>query len=411
MQLRRLLIVLAGAAACGGESLAGPKPGDTVAALPRALTPAEQGVGNAANAFTFALWRQINTSERDSNVFVSPLSASFALGMVMNGAAGQTLSEMRSGLQFGTTPLASIDSGYRSLIALLTSLDPKVTMQIANSIWYRKEFPFNKSFLDAGTAYFDATIDPLNFDDTAGSLSTINSWVSTKTNGRIPSIIDEIHRDDVMFLINAIYFKGSWRERFDPAQTQSTTFGGVAGTQPVSLMSREGTMAYAETPAYQAVDLPYGDSAFTMTVILPKAGTSVENVAASLDAGAWSGLASSFRGARLSLLLPKLRLEWKRDLIPDLQALGMHVPFVGDVADFTGMSPLGHHLYVSLVRQKTFVDVNEEGTEAAAATGTGISVTSVAVPVIMRVDRPYIFAIRERLTGTVLFMGKVVRMP
>jgi serine protease inhibitor len=375
--------------------------------LPRDLTASERSVLSASNAFSFALWKRVNSAQRDSNVFVSPLSASFSLGMTMNGAANQTLDEMRAGLQFGTTSLADIDAGYKSLIALLTSLDATVTMDIANSIWYRNTFPFNQSFLDDGANYFGATIKPLDFNDVTASLAAINGWVNTQTKGKIPTILDKIESDNVMFLINAIYFKGSWRARFDPALTQDATFHAAAGDQSARLMHRHDKMLYGETAAYQAVDLSYGDSAFTMTVVLPKSGTTVETVAASLDAATWQTLTGSFHTADVDLFLPKVKMSWKRDLIPDLKGLGMLAPF-SDGADFTRMSTRGRELYISMVRQKTFVDINEEGTEAAAVTSTGISLTSAPIPAVMRVDRPYVFVIRERLSGTVLFMGKVV---
>jgi serpin B len=407
--IRRIsLAVLAALAACGG---AGPTSPTAVApaltALPRDLTSAERSVLSASNAFSFALWKRVNSAQKDSNVFVSPLSASFSLGMAMNGAANQTFEDMRTGLQFGGTSMADIDAGYKSLIALLTSLDPSVTMEIANSIWYRNTFPFNQSFLDDGANYFGATIKPLDFASADASLAAINGWVNTQTKGRIPSIVDKIEPENVMFLINAIYFKGSWRERFDPALTQDGTFHATAGDQTARLMHRHGKMLYAEAATYQAVDLPYGDSAFTMTVVLPKSGTTVESLAASLDAATWQVLASGFHTADIDLYLPKVKMSWARGLIPDLKGLGMLAPFA-DGADFTRMSTRGRELYISSVRQKTFVDINEEGTEAAAVTSTGVSVTSLPVTTLMRVDRPFVFVIRERLSGTVLFLGKVV---
>jgi len=407
-QLSCILIVAL--AACGGNSPTTPT-GATPAltALPRDLTSAERNVLGASNAFSFALWKRVNLAQKDSNVFVSPLSASFSLGMAMTGTANQTFDDMRAALQFGTASLADIDAGYKSLIALLTSLDKTVTMEIANSIWYRNTFPFNQSFLDDGTNYFGATIKPLDFANVDASLSAINGWVNTQTKGKIPTIIDKIEPENVMFLINAIYFKGSWRERFNPALTQDGTFHAVGGDQTVRLMSRHAKMLYAETATYQAVDLPYGDSAFTMTVVLPKTGTTVESLAASLDAASWQTLTSSLHTGDIDLVLPKVRMSWTRGLIPDLKGLGMLVPFA-DGADFTRMSTRGRELYISSVRQKTFVDINEEGTEAAAVTSTGISLTSAPITTVMRVDRPFVFVIRERLSGTVLFMGKVVRI-
>jgi len=407
-QLSCFLIVAL--AACGGSSPTTPT-GSTPAltALPRDLTSAERSVLGASNAFSFALWKRVNLAQKDSNVFVSPLSASFSLGMAMTGTANQTFDDMRAALQFGAASLADIDAGYKSLIALLTSLDKTVTMEIANSIWYRNTFPFNQSFLDDGTNFFGATIKPLDFANVDASLSAINGWVNTQTKGKIPTIVDKIEPENVMFLINAIYFKGSWRERFNPALTQDGPFHALGGDQTVRLMNRHAKMLYTETSTYQAVDLPYGDSAFTMTVVLPKTGTTVESLAASLDPAAWQTLTSSLHTGDIDLFLPKVKMSWTRGLIPDLKGLGMIVPFA-DGADFTRMSTRGHELYISSVRQKTFVDINEEGTEAAAVTSTGISVTSAPITTLMRVDRPFVFVIRERLSGTVLFMGKVARI-
>src|SRR5512138_3787631 len=373
-------------------------------ALPRALTTSEQSVLDASNAYSFALWRTINETTHDSNVFVSPLSVSFALGMALNGANGTTYDEMRSALQFGGAPLASIDSGYKSLIGLLSSLDPSTTMQIANAIFYRNGFPFNQSFLNDATKWFDAEVKPENFDDVTATVNAVNGWANSKTNGKIPKVIDSYDPSMVMFLLNAIYFKGSWRDRFDPADTRSGTFHGVSGDENKPLMHRQGKMSYAETNSFQAVDLPYGDSAFTMSVVLPKPGNTVEAVAAALTPDAWRSLGASYHVQLVDLTLPKLTLSWKRNLIPDMKSLGMKLAFT-DHADFTRMST-GQQLLISLLQQNTFVAIGEEGTEAAAVTTVGVTVTSAPQVTTMRVDHPFIFVIRERLSGTILFMGK-----
>jgi len=390
-------------------------PPQQLTALPRDLSVAEQKVVAGSNAFSIALWQKVAAAQRDTSVFISPLSASFALGMTMNGAANATWSEMRDALQFGGATQQEINSGYKSLVALLTSLDPQVTMQLANSIWYRQTFPFLQSFLDTTKAVFDADVKGLDFTNVPASLATINGWVDAKTAHRIPTVLENITSDQVMFLINAIYFKGGWRNKFDVGKTTDDTFHGAGGTtQPVRLMhSLRDSTSYAETATYQAVDLPYGNGAFSMTVLLPRAGTDVETLSASLTPAAWSAVVAGFHPAKIDLALPRFTLKWERKLNADLEALGMRQAFVLDGADFTRMAaaPIGLHLYVQFVKQNTFVAVDEEGTEAAAVTVVGIGVTSLPVIPVVRVDRPFLFVLRERLTGTILFMGKIVRMP
>jgi serpin B len=387
------------------------KAGPILDALPRALTGGEQRVIGASNDFSFALFRRLSAARTDSNVFTSPLSASMALGMAMNGAAGTTFDEMRATLGFdGSATEREIGESYKSLVTLLRGLDPSVEFRIANSIWYRTGFPVQPSFLDAGRDWFDAQVAALDFESPS-AVRTINDWVGGATAGRIPTIVDGIEDDQVMFLINAIYFKGSWRTKFDPARTIDAPFKGVAGDQPAKLKHRDGTNRYLQTADFAAVDLPYGNSAYSMTVVLPDAGKSIDAVATSLQGTAWADWMVQLREAEVDLYLPRFRLEWERMLIPDLQSLGMRAAFVDGGADFSRMSPLGRQLFISLVKQKTFVDVDEEGTEAAAVTSVGISVTSAPVRTVFRVDRPFVFVLRERLSGTILFMGKIVRMP
>lgn len=379
-------------------------------ALPRALTATEEKVRNAANDFSFALLGTVTDSQKAENTFLSPLSASYALGMTMNGANGNTYSEMQSALQLRGMTLAEINAGYKSLTELVLSLDPSVQMRIANSIWYRNSFTFHQTFFDTTKKYFNAEVKALNFGDPAGSLSAINNWVSSATNDRIKKVLNELDPTTVMFLLNAIYFKGSWRDQFEASRTVASQFTSSSGaTQPVQLMNREGSMSYAETATYQVVDLPYGNTAFSMTVVLPKPGQDVNVVARGLTATGWQSLAGSLQTALVKLALPKLKLEYERSLKSDLRMLGMTTPFIEGMADFSRMTPAD--VFISLVKQNSFVDINEEGTEAAAVTTVGIHPTSAPIAVTMRVDRPYLFVIRERLSGTILFVGRVVRMP
>lgn len=397
--------------ACAPSTEPAPEAPAPLTALPRALSVGEEKVRDASNKFTFSLFERLNDAQRGANVFVSPLSASMALGMTMNGADGATFNQMRDALGFGATSQAEINQGYKELIALLRSLDRSVDFRLANSIWYRRSFPFHQTFLDATKAWFDAEVQGLDFANPA-SLGTINGWVDRSTSGKITKVIEQISNDNVMFLINAIYFKGSWRDQFDPAETRDAAFHAADGRQqPVKLMHRHARMSYVETPEFQAVDLPYGRDAFAMTVLLPKPGTTVDRLAGSLTTDSWSALVGRLHSADVDLHLPRLKLSYERTLNDDLQALGIRDAFVPDGANFTRMSPEGLHLFIDYVKQKTYVDVNEEGTEAAAVTVVAISVTSAPQTVVMRVDRPYVFAIRERLSGTILFIGKIVAMP
>jgi len=376
--------------------------------LPRQLSASEQSLVSAANDFSFGLFRQIAAAKKDSNAFTSPLSASMALGMTMNGAAGSTYTQMRSALAFGNATDADINASYKSLITLLRGLDPSVDFRIANSIWYRTGFPFNQSFLDVTKSAFDATVTGLDFASPA-AVTTINDWVSTATAAKIPTIIDRIDGDQVMFLINAIYFKASWREKFNVAETKDDVFHGIAGDQPMKLMHRFGQVSVLYTPQVTVVDLPYGNSAYSMTILLPNQGT-IDQLAASLQSSTWTTWMGQLHELSTDISMPRLKLEWQRDLNEDLKAMGMHDAFVAGGADFTRMSTsMGRGLYIDRVKQKTYVDINEEGTEAAAVTSVGI--VAVSAPPSLRVDRPFIFVIRERLSGTIIFMGKIVRMP
>ena len=399
------LVPLVVTVACSDPN--GPGTSKAIDALPRQLSVSEQKLVAGNNAFAFSLMREINKSQRTDNVFVSPLSASMALGMTANGASGATWEAMRNTLGLGTASREEIAAGYKSLIALLRGLDASTDFKIANSIWYRPELSVTPSFLAESQSFFDAKVQALNFDDPA-SIPTINSWVSDATSKKIPSIIDDFNGDEVMFLINAIYFKSSWQNRFDKKDTQDAPFFAIDGSSSqVPLMSQSSTMRLGLSTNYTAVDLLYGNSAFAMTVILPDQGTNVNTLAESLTESGWKTLEASFSERKAQLYLPRFKLEWKRNLNDDLKALGMGVAFSDLDADFSRIST-HERLLISDVIQKTFVDVNEEGTEAAAVTSVGVTVTSG--PPTIRVDRPFIFVIRERFSGTILFMGKIARL-
>jgi serpin B len=411
MRLRGLVALLALTAACSDPNAPSGN-NSRITALPRALSAGEQALIGASNTFGFSLLRELDRTRGDSNIFMSPLSASMALGMTMNGAANQTFDEMRSALGFGTRPSAEINASYRSLIDMLRALDRTVDFRIANSIWYRAGFPFETAFLDESRQFFDARVTGLDFSSPTAT-PTINDWVKQTTNGKIEKIIDgPISSDAVMYLINAIYFNGSWTTQFDKNQTRQESFTTVAGaTAPIAMMRLTDTIRVGETADAQVVDLPYGGGAFAMTILLPKPGKSIASFVSSLSAESWASSVAGLTARQIELRMPKFTMRWEAVLNDPLNALGMRQAFVPGGADFTRMSSAGKQLYINVVKQRSFVDVHEEGTEAAAVTSVEIRVTSIGGPQVIRIDRPFVFAIRERLSGTVVFLGKIVRPP
>jgi serine protease inhibitor len=381
-----------------------------IAALPRQLTAVEAEMVSAANTFGVNLLKHVNESFADSNVFMSPLSASMALGMTMNGAEGETFAEMRSSLGFGDRTYAELNSAYRSLIDLLRGLDPKVEFRIANAIYHDVGFgaAIEPTFLDEARQYFDA--DVRGFDFTLPqSVDSVNAWASRNTNGRIPTILEDIEPHIVMLLMNAIYFKGDWRDAFKTSETRTETFHGIRGDVPVSMMHRAGGFRIGRTQNAVVAELPYGGDAFVMTILLPDEGSHINSFVAGLSDAVWTSATANLADARdhQDLYLPKFKLAWEDTLNNELKSLGMQRAFRPREAQFTRLSrSRGNELYIDFVKQKAFVDVNEIGTEAAAVTVVGIGEVSAPLPV--RLDRPFVFAIRERLSGTVLFLGKIV---
>jgi serine protease inhibitor len=407
----RPAVLCAAAFALGAcESLTGPGTGEQppLDRLPRALSVQEQQLIRASNSFAFDILRETIRDEPAENIFLSPLSASLALGMTLNGARGPTQDEMRAVLGYGNASMAEVNAAYRSLIDLLLGLDSKVDMRIANSVWALEGFPFHQSFYDTVRQYFDATATSLDFYQ-PGAAAVINGWVKEKTGGRIESIVpDPIPARVVMYLINAIYFKADWTHQFDRSATRDAQFTRASGERlNVKMMNRTGRALHYYSPQGVAVvELPYSRGAYAMTLVLPPAGVDVDAFAAGMTQQQWNAWLDAMEEGQLALGVPRFRLEYETTMNNPLIALGMGRAF-GTLpdTDFSGLSPYGRDLYISRVMQKTFVDVNEEGTEAAAA--TAVEISRVSGPPSITFDRPFIVAIRERLTGTLLFLGKV----
>ena len=381
-----------------------------IAELPRQLTTAEVNLVNADNRFAFKLFREVNAHEEaGANVFVSPLSVGMALGMAYNGAAGTTRDAMQQTLELDGMTLEEVNESYQSLIALLRDLDPRVEFALANSIWYRDGITIVPQFIDLNQRYFDAEVNALDFADPAAA-GVINGWVNTQTRGKIPDIIDPpIDAQTILFLINAVYFKGDWTYRFDKDRTSPATFELANGSQTsVPMMSHESEIPVRvyRDDSYTVADLWYGGKAYSMTIVIPSDPTTIDDVARDITQQQWNAWVTSLDSMDLYVSIPKFTLEYEIGLNDVLKALGMAQAFSPGEADFTNLYAGPERAYISEVKHKAFVDVNEEGTEAAAVTSVEFGVTSAPQRIV--VDRPFIFALRENYSGTILFMGKMV---
>ena len=354
--------------------------------------------------FAFDLAKRITKKEgMDKNVFVSPLSLHIALGMVLNGANAQTAQEIQKTLNLDAQTLADANRTYQNLMENLPATDKKVTLQLANSLWYRNTFEVATTFQDVLKQTFRAEVSAQDFNSPA-TVGNINAWASKNTNGKIPKVIDAIQPNNVMFLLNALYFKGDWKEQFLTTNTVDAPFKLASGAEKtVRMMRQETNLRRAFRPGYLAFELPYGSDKFAMTVLLPAQNSTADALLTGLTGTDWIQLQKDMTPSKMDIGLPRFTLNYEIMLNDILGEMGMPTAFT-DRADFTKMNPKGG-LALSFVKQNTFVAVDEKGTEAAAVTSVGVVTTAFNPPTLC--DRPFVFVIHEKTSGTVLFVGKI----
>jgi serpin B len=368
------------------------------------LTKAEQEIGNASNQFGFDVYHKIY--EKD-NMLISPLSLSLALAMTANGAEGKTAEGMLSTMGFQGQGKDDMNTYYQKMVTALLEADPKTTFEVANSIWADERIGVKKSFTDVTKKYYLSEVYPADFK-TQATVDKINKWCSDKTHGKIPVIMDGPNPELVMALVNALYFKGTWSFDFDD-KIKKEDFTTLKGSKSkVEMMTAE-LKAYAEYDGFSMVNLPYGNGAFSMYVILPSKDEDFGKAVERFDASTYQGLCRSLGSAKVNLKLPKFTFDYNTTLTNVLKELGMSLAF-SNLADFSAMAE--ESLKISLVKQKTFIDVNQKGTEAAAVTFVGMMTTG-AMPIEPKTvdffaDRPFLFVIRENSTGAILFIGQKV---
>lgn len=373
------------------------------------LTDQEKQQLEKSNRFAIDFFVQSARSLPDKdNLFVSPLSVSAAMAMTYLGANGATREEMGKTLGFDGIEDEAVKGYFKKLIEDLPRLDPQTKLAIANSIWYREDVRILESFLRTNRDYFHAETNALDFRN-AASADRINTWVKDKTQGLIPDIIDKIGEDDIMYLVNAIYFKGIWKERFDLEYTSKGSFRKADGNVvEADFMENQHDYHFWSNADFDAVELPYTNDKYSMVLFRPKSGSmSGSEIVKKLGEIPFlmSTVNEDMRSNKVRLRLPKFKFAYENTINDELSALGMQLPFT-NAADFTRINEAGR-MKIDKVKHKAFVEVNEEGTEAAAATSVGIVVTSLPMVHEITFDCPFAFVIQEKSSGLLVFMGAV----
>jgi serine protease inhibitor len=373
---------------------------------PFSLPPEATELISSDNQFGLNLFKGVlEEAEARENVMISPLSVSLALSMTLNGAEGNTRDEMEEAMEMSGLSQEQINELNLQLVNALLAHDPNVVLEIANSIWYRDDYTVKPDFIQVNQQYYDAEVSALDFSD-PGTIDVINSWVSTKTHDKIEEIVKEINPQSFMFLINAIYFKGAWRTEFDEKDTYDGDFQVNENTVvKVPMMSAELDINTMRNDMFSAVELPYGKGNWSMFILMPDYDNTLDDVVSELNGENWSSWLESFTPtSEVNIHIPKFTFEFESSLKESLIALGMQEAF-SSAADFSGILE-GGGILISDVKHKTFIEVNEKGTEAAAVTSVEMELTSAGN--YFYANRPFLFVIAEKSSNTIMFIGRLV---
>lgn len=375
------------------------------------LRSAERQMVRADQTFAFEFFEHLFVEEslgEDNNFMVSPLSLSMALAMTWNGAAGKTKEAMQQTLKMDGFSDDELNSYYKKLREALLKTDPSTKLSIANAIFTNQSIKIKPDFVNTNRSFYEATVEGVDFTrpETVG---IINKWASDNTNGLIEKVIEKTKPEDLMYLLNAIYFKGIWTSEFDKKNTSERPFTYENGTRKnVEMMKQTAKFNYTNDGNLQLVQLPYGNQAFSMMVLLPAEDKKLQDVVAvTRQEGYWENLKSGLHEAEVELSLPKFKTEYSKRLNEVLAKMGMGIAFA-NAADFSRMSDAPAK--IDFVKQDTYISTDELGTEAAAVTTIGMIMTSLPVnpeKVVFNANRPFLYLIQENSTGAILFMGAV----
>ena len=374
------------------------------------LKTVAKNLTTAYNDFGFRLFAQLARQDASQNLFISPFSIALALTLTYNGAAHETQQAMAEALDLNQLSLADVNTEAAAMLAALADPDPQIQLAIANSLWTKLSWPFKPEFIARGQNFYRAEVQAIDFTAPEAA-PTINAWVKDKTHDKIDQIIQASNLDPptTLILINALYFKGKWTRPFDAQYTRAQSFFLLDGSiKQCPLMSQSGEYRYYEDERAQIVSLPYGAERISLIIALPKPELAFHDFQAALTEPRWQHWLSQLKSQAGTVVLPRFKAEYSQELKATLTALGMGLAFSQTQADFSQMSD--RPSYINLVFHKTFLEVNEEGTEAAAVTAVVMQARGMPLKqrFTLRVDRPFFCAIVDQQTGAILFMGSIV---
>jgi len=393
--------------ACNKENT--PETEEVIPAEPIVLTTRQAEKAKSDNTFSFKMFKEVSALAKEPNTFFSPLSLNMALGMLYNGTSGETRTEMAEILGMAGFTETEINEYYQKMSQALLKIDPLTEISIANSVWYRIGFPVKQSFIDINKKYFDAEVKSLDFKK-SDAADIINKWCAEKTKNRIKEIIESpIGNDVAMYLINALYFKSKWQFEFDKKNTKRDDFTKADNKKiKVNMMEQTTTLPYYADQYLQCVEMPYGNQAFSMVAILPADNMNIDQLIEHLDNNKWQNVVSNLYERNVWVKFPRFKIECEISLNEPVWNVGMQQIFIPVIADLSNITD-AFNLFVSNIKQKTFVEVNEEGTEAAAVTAIEIRYLSAGPdnPIQFFANRPFLYLIKEKSTGAILFIGRM----
>ncbi|MDD2798299.1 MAG: serpin family protein [Bacteroidales bacterium] len=377
----------------------------------REMRAAESALLISSNEFCFDYFKILSKNQTSQNVLFSPYSAHAALSMLIHGASGETKQEIKNVLRISTQSDDDVKSSFKSLKEYLLQVDKSVTLNIENSIWTKGGLTINPTFASTMKEYYQSEITSLDFANPSAP-KTINDWVNKQTSGRIPTIVEKLSSDDVMLLINAVYFKSDWKTKFNAALTEKASFvKDDASVIQVDLMSSSKMEAwhYYDNDI-QLLDIPFGNGGYYFSVIMPQGTQTLDDFITNFTNDKLQSILSLEPKTTddiqtIQLKMPKFKFDYEHNMVANLQLMGMNRAFT-DLAELSNLFVDPMNLMVSDVKQKAFIQIDEKGGEAAAVTSITVGVTS-AGPDFFTVDRPFLFLIREKNSNSILFIGKV----